>query len=273
MEFVKSVVGGFPSVSLLGVLLYAWQTFEVPIATSDHVRYGVDLIFSELFDVDALFLDLDRLLNTLALLASDVIGDFTVGIKVPVVHEARSLVLIQKVFGEEESHPIVVGFLLESQGPNVVSRLDEALVPFVRQEFSGLLLVFALGCIFHSGRVSLAFWITEKQELVREQMRQEVYEAVEVVSPGQDVLTVSGRTGVRIVTIEVACMAELGVALASCLVNPQVPCGDAEIDELKFDGIHGFLGFFHVVHLFIGVVLAEADVVGFEIVVNIANWM
>lgn len=48
-------------------------------------------------------------------------------------------------------------------------------------------------------------------------------------------------TGVRIVTVKVACLAELGVALASCLVNPKVAGGDAEIDELKFDGIHNFL--------------------------------
>ena len=104
-------------------------------------------------------------------------------------------------------------------------------------------------------------------------MGQEVNEAVEVISPGQDVFIVGCWTGVRIVTVEVACLAELGVALASCLVNPQVPCGDAEIDELKFDGIHYFLHFFHVVHLLIRVVLAEANVVGFEIVVHIANGM
>jgi len=119
----------------------------------------------------------------------------------------------------------------------------------------------------------LAFRITEKQQLIREQMGQEVNEAVEVISPGQDVFVVGSGTGVCIVTVEVACLAELGVALASCLVYPQVSCGDAEIDELKFDGIHYFLHFFHVVHLLIGVVLTQANVVGFEVVVNIANGM
>ena len=271
MDFVETVAAGFSSISLLRICLYGRHRFEASIATSDHVCDGIDLIFSELLDVDALFRDLDRLLNTLALLAPDVIGDLTVRIEIPVVQEARSLVLIQQVFREEESQPVIVGFLLESQRPNVISCLDEALVPFVRQEFRGLLFVFALGRIFHSGRISLAFRVTEKQQLIREQMGQEVYEAVEVVSPGQDMFIVCGWTGVRIVTIKVARMAELGVALASCLVNPQEPCGDAEIDELKFYGIHYFLDFFHVVHLLIGVVLAEANVVRFEIVVNIAH--
>jgi len=102
-------------------------------------------------------------------------------------------------------------------------------------------------------------------------MRQEVDEAVEVVSPGQDMFIMSGWTGVRIVPVEVAGMAELGVALAPCLVNPQVPRGDAKVNELQLYGVHYFLDLFHVVHLFIGVVLAEANVVGFEVVVNIAN--
>jgi len=41
-----------------------------------------------------LFLDLDRLLNTPMFLAPDEIGDFTMRIKIPVVHQAGSLVLV-----------------------------------------------------------------------------------------------------------------------------------------------------------------------------------
>lgn len=170
MDNVKDSAERYSSYSLLRTMLYGCHRLEISIATSDHVRDGIDLVFSKLLDINALFLDLDRLLDTSALLVSKVIGDFTVCIEVPVVQEARSLIQIQKIFSKEESHPIIIRLLLESQRPDVFGYLDEAFVSFVCQELGRLLFVFALGCVLYCGRISLAFWITEKQQLIREQM-------------------------------------------------------------------------------------------------------
>jgi len=80
MDFEKSSAARYSSDSLLTILLHGCHRLEASIATTHHVRDGINLAFSELFDVDALFHDLHRLLDTSALLASEVIGYFTVGI-------------------------------------------------------------------------------------------------------------------------------------------------------------------------------------------------
>ena len=69
-------------------------------------------------------------------------------------------------------------------------------------------------------------------------------------------------------------MTELGVAFTSFWLGQYLgtlPSGDAEIDELKFDGIHDFVGLLQVVDLLISIVFTKTNVVGFEIVVNIPN--
>ena len=94
-------------------------------------------------------------------------------------------------------------------------------------------------------------------------MRQEEYEAVEIVPPGQDMFIMSCWACVSIVAVEIASMAELSVTLAASWINSQIARRDAKINKLKLNGIHNFVYFFHVIHLFVGVVLTEANVVGF----------
>lgn len=159
---VKFVVAVNPSISLLRIVLNSTHGLKASLATFDHVRNGTKLLFIELLDVDALFLNLDRCLHTVDIFAPGNVCDFTMCIEIPVVQETRSHILIQKILSKEESHSIIIWLFVESQLPNVIGRFDEAHVPFIRQEFTGLLFILTFGCIFHSGRISLAFRIAEK---------------------------------------------------------------------------------------------------------------